>query len=424
MAVSTLPRGIQLVQWKNQDKSKSVKYRVRIIRKDFNADKLFDDLNEAKEFLFNSKTQNGIKSIEIAREEAIARESAKLIKEYFDKRTISHYVKVYIENYVDTVFIDTPMRKKVLHSIRSGLKTFCNTEIVIDKDLLNQKGEYGFTAQFDIKMGDLNILEITPIHLDKYVTKRLNTERQGTGTTIKKSTVITEISLVKQFFTMLKKIDYDKFNNFDFERVFNNIDRKPLKNSRNKREFVIKGDDEKNLLSAITKYSNPELRQIILLSLYTGMRNSEVLTIKFNQIKLEQNHIALIHTKSGKPRKVFLTQQARDLINEFDIKDSNSNENVFKYSLNGFEGAFRHFRKIHNLQHIRTHDFRRTLITTILKKIGQENSVLVSEILGIANIQNMLNEYSTSEVSLDTQKDLQNSVGHSKDSTTKIYTNF
>ena len=424
MAVSTLPRGIQLVQWKNQDKSKSVKYRVRIIRKDFNADKLFDDLNEAKEFLFNSKTKNGIKSIEIARDEAIARESAKLIKEYFDKRTISHYVKVYIENYVDTVFIDTPMRKKVLHSIRSGLKTFCNTEIVIDKDLLNQKGEYGYTAQFDIKMGDLNILEITPIHLDKYVTKRLNTERQGTGTTIKKSSVITEISLVKQFFTMLKKIDYEKFSNFDYERIFNNIDRKPLKNSRNKREFVIKGEDEKNLLSAITKYSNPELRQIILLSLYTGMRNSEVLTLKFNQIKLEQNHIALIHTKSGKPRKVFLTQQARDLINEFNIKDFNSNENVFKYSLSGFEGAFRYFRKKHNLQHIRTHDFRRTLITTILKKIGQENSVLVSEILGIANIQNMLNEYSTSEASLDTQKDLQNSVGHSKDSTTKIYTNF
>lgn len=424
MATATLPRGIQLVQWKNQDKSKSVKYRVRIIRKDFKADKLFEDLAEAKEFLFNSKTKDGIKSIETARKEAIARESAKLIKEYFEKRTISHYVKVYIENYVDTVFIDTPMRQKVLNSIRSGLKTFCNTEIVIDKDLLNQKGEYGFTAQFDIKMGDLNILELTPIHLDKYITKRLNTERQGTGTTIKKSTVITEISLVKQFFTMLKKIDYEKFNNFDYERIFNNIDRKPLKNSRTKREFVIKGEDEKNLLSAISKYSNPELRRIILLSLYTGMRNSEVLTLKFNQIKLEQNHIALIHTKSGKPRRVFLTQQARDLIKEFDIKNFNSNENVFKYSLNGFEGAFRHFRKIHNLQHIRTHDFRRTLITNILKKIGQENSVLVSEILGIANIQNMLSEYSTNEISLDTQKDLQNSVGHSKDSTTKIYTNF
>jgi len=68
---------------------------------------------------------------------------------------------------------------------------------------------------------------------------------------------------------MLKKIDYDKFNNFYYERIFNNIDRKPLKNSRNKREFVIKGEDEKNLLNAITKYSNPELRQIILLSLYT-----------------------------------------------------------------------------------------------------------------------------------------------------------
>ena len=421
---TTLPRGIQLVQWKNQDKTKSVKYRVRIIRKDFKTDKLFNDLTEAKEYLFNSKTKDGIQSIEIARQNAIAIEGAKLIKQYFEKRTISHYAKVYIENYVDTVVIDTPMRKKVLHSIRSGLKTFCNTEIVIDKDLSNDEGKYIFTAQIDVKMGDLNLLELTPIHLDKYVSKRLNTERQGTGTTIKKSTVITEISLVKQFFTMLKKIDYEKFNNYDYERIFNNIDRKPLKNSRTKREFTIKGDDEINLMKAIESYSNPELRRIILLSLYTGMRNSEVLTLKFNQIKLNENHIALIQTKSGKPRKVFLTQQARDLIVEFDIKDFNSDKNIFKYTLGGFEGAFRHFRKIHNLEHIRTHDFRRTLITNILKKIGQENSVLVSEILGISNIQNMISEYSTSEVKLDTQKDLQNSVGHSKDSTTKIYTNF
>ena len=355
---------------------------------------------------------------------ALLGENTQLIKQYFEKRTISHYAKVYIENYVDTVVIDTPMRKKVLHSIRSGLKTFCNTEIVIDKDLSNDEGKYIFTAQIDVKMGDLNLLELTPIHLDKYVSKRLNTERQGTGTTIKKSTVITEISLVKQFFTMLKKIDYEKFNNYDYERIFNNIDRKPLKNSRTKREFTIKGDDEINLMKAIESYSNPELRRIILLSLYTGMRNSEVLTLKFNQIKLNENHIALIQTKSGKPRKVFLTQQARDLIVEFDIKDFNSDKNIFKYTLGGFEGAFRHFRKIHNLEHIRTHDFRRTLITNILKKIGQENSVLVSEILGISNIQNMISEYSTSEVKLDTQKDLQNSVGHSKDSTTKIYTNF
>lgn len=148
MAVSTLPRGIQLVQWKNQDKSKSVKYRVRIIRKDFKTDKLFDELAEAKEFLLNSKTKDGIKSLETARELEIARVSAKLISEFFEKRAISHYVKVYIENYVDTVIIDTPMRIKVLHSIRSALKTFCNTEILIDKDLLKQDGSYGYGIEF------------------------------------------------------------------------------------------------------------------------------------------------------------------------------------------------------------------------------------------------------------------------------------
>ena len=82
---TTLPRGIQLVQWKNQDKTKSVKYRVRIIRKDFKTDKLFNDLTEAKEYLFNSKTKDGIQSIEIARQNAIAIEGAKLIAYYHQK---------------------------------------------------------------------------------------------------------------------------------------------------------------------------------------------------------------------------------------------------------------------------------------------------------------------------------------------------
>lgn len=422
MAVSTLPRGIQLVQWKNQDKSKSIKYRVRIIRKDFKADKLFDDLTEAKEFLFNTKTKQGIQSIEIARKELIAIESAKLIRQYFEKRTIEHYSKVYVSDYIDTIVIDTPMRQKTVHTIKSAIKTFNNTEITITKDFPKPNGEFGFSADIDIKMGDINILDLTHIHLDKYIDKRLKTVRRGTGTLIKKSSVIAEVSLIKQFFSMLKKIDYDKFNNFDYTSLFNNIDRKPLRHAHEKREFIIQNDDEKNLLEAIEKYSNPELRWIILLSLYTGMRNSEVLTLKHNQIKLEQNYIALTHTKSRRPRKVYLTQQARELIKEFSNEDYSSDKNVFKYKLGGFEGAFRSFRKTHHLEHIRTHDFRRTLISSMLKKIGENNSILVSEILGIPNAQNMLKQYSNEEVKFDTQSDLQKSVGHGDLNITKKYT--
>jgi len=48
--MAKLPRGIQVVQWHNDDKSKSVRYRVRIQRKDFKSDKLFDTQAEAESF--------------------------------------------------------------------------------------------------------------------------------------------------------------------------------------------------------------------------------------------------------------------------------------------------------------------------------------------------------------------------------------
>ena len=54
---TSIPRGIQAVVWKNKDKSTSVRYRVRIKRKDYKEDRLFDTLEEAKEFLQLSKSK-------------------------------------------------------------------------------------------------------------------------------------------------------------------------------------------------------------------------------------------------------------------------------------------------------------------------------------------------------------------------------
>lgn len=59
--MAKLQRGIQLVKWHNDDGTKSVRYRVRIQRKTFQADKLFDTLEEAEDFLADSRSQAGRK---------------------------------------------------------------------------------------------------------------------------------------------------------------------------------------------------------------------------------------------------------------------------------------------------------------------------------------------------------------------------
>lgn len=423
---ASLPRGIQLLSWKNKDKSKSVKYRVRIKRKDFSADNLFDTLEEAKEYLNNSKTKDGLKAIEFEKSERQAEIYGKVITEFLNRVDLKYFAKLYIENYVDTIVIDNPMKSKGVSTIKSALKTFLNTELNYENQAENKEGKM-FWWREEKALGDWKVHEITHIVLDAYIRKRLNTDRLSTGTKISKGTVIAELSIVKKFFSKLSKIDFERFKDFDYSRPFERIDHDLLKNSRTKRDFVIQGEDEKKLMKVIAEYSNPELRQVILLSLYTGMRNSEVLTLKCNQIKKdgEKVYINLTITKSKKPRRVFLNLKARNLIDEFNIEDFNSDKPVFTYKMGGFEGSFRAVRKTNGLQHIKFHDLRRTMITNTLLEMGKDSSVLISEFLGISNPAGMVKEYSTSELKMENQADLQNSIGHTgsnKDQITKIYT--
>ena len=62
---STTPRGIQEIQWNRKDGSVGTAFRVRITRKNFKGQRsrVFDNLNEAKEYLALSKTVQGKKLI-------------------------------------------------------------------------------------------------------------------------------------------------------------------------------------------------------------------------------------------------------------------------------------------------------------------------------------------------------------------------
>ena len=79
-----------------------------------------------------------------------------------------------------------------------------------------------------------------------------------------------------------------------------------------KREFRLTKTDEEKLFLALNKHPNPDFKRIVLLALYTAMRRSEIVTLTWGQIK--ENYIQLYVTKSGKPRKVYLTVEAKELI--------------------------------------------------------------------------------------------------------------
>lgn len=82
---------------------------------------------------------------------------------------------------------------------------------------------------------------------------------------------------------------------------------------RNRRLSV---EEEKRLLEAVDKHSNPMLRWIVRIALETGMRSSEIVTLRRSQVDLARRVVRLLETKNTLPRTVPLTATATKLFRE------------------------------------------------------------------------------------------------------------
>lgn len=413
MSSTVIPRGVTVVKWKHKtDKTTQIKYRVRIVRKDYKADKLFSDLDEAIEFLKLSKSKRGKDVIYNLSEKE--EQERKRIADFIANPPLKIYIDKYVDDYVKTKPQITRQQIRNVAGTESFYKTIKNTEIEYREDFeKNLKGfiSIGYVSNKKKKFGDLKISEISSLEINNYVKARL---AKG----LKKSSVSREMTLLNKFFKKLRHIDNQFLN---LVNPLDNYDRELLQNRTTKREFRLSESDEKTLFDALEVYPNPEMKQIILLSLLTAMRRSEIVLLEWSQIK--ENHIQLIHTKSGRPRKVYLTAEAKQLLNSIEKKERQ--DRLFSYSVDGFNGSWMHLRTRLGLSHIRFHDFRRESISRFIQQLGGGNSILITEILGIANVKKFEeNHLPEDEASISTEHGLLKSIGHADKETTKVYTNL
>lgn len=78
---------------------------------------------------------------------------------------------------------------------------------------------------------------------------------------------------------------------------------------RNRR---LSGDEEARLLEAVDTYSNPMLGWIVRIAIETGMRSSEITTLRCSQVDLDRRIVRLIETKNTLPRTVPLSKSATE----------------------------------------------------------------------------------------------------------------
>ena len=419
MAISNLPRGIQLLQWVNQsDNSIQNRYRVRIIRKDLKADRVFDDLEEAKEFLNLSKVTKGKEIIfNISEEERKKKEDEKLRNFYAEtlgNPPLEIYINKFISTYVDTREQETYLQKRNTYNIKCFYRLICNAEIehkTSDQHFNPVSMMHMIQGSAKKRFGSIPLSEIDFTTINAFIRAELTTGK-------KKSSVARAVSLLSKFFTKLKHINPALR---DFPNPCVQYDKELLANANGKREYRLSDEEELKLMEALNKRKSPEMKNIVLLSLYTAMRRSEILTLTWNQIR--ENYIQLTHTKSGRPRKVWLTTEAKEILKSIPKKPNT--DKIFTYSITGFEGSFTKMKEAIGLKHMRFHDLRRESISRLVERVGTKNSILLTEILGMASVRKFHENY-LQDIPMppSTEEAISKLAGHSNLEETKGYFNI
>lgn len=74
--------------------------------------------------------------------------------------------------------------------------------------------------------------------------------------------------------------------------------------------------EETTLLDAVDAHSNPMLKWIVRIALETGMRSSEIASLRRSQVDIERRVVRLVDTKNTSPRTVPLSRNATQLFRE------------------------------------------------------------------------------------------------------------
>ena len=181
------------------------------------------------------------------------------------------------------------------------------------------------------------------MEINDYIKARLSTpaiSRYGTslGRNVSKISVSRELSFIKKLFDNLRHQE-SRFKGIP--NPVTEYDKDLLKNRDPKNDYRLSDEDKEILFTALDKHPNPEMKQICLLSYYCGFRRSEIVPLTWEQVHLNDNYIQLYQTKSGRPRKVIITKEAREILENIPKKENQPR--LFTYTLFGFSGSFDKF---------------------------------------------------------------------------------
>ena len=432
---SSIPRGIRVIDWKNADKSKSIRYRVRVERGDFVVDRSFADLERAKLFLEDTKTPEGRLLIARGRDRATLEVSkmellaAELVMK--GRCTLGHAIDSYMRAYVNPK-LESEV-DKVRQTAKAAAARLLHCKVIpisyVKEGFAVPSGPLaalrdkskGFATK---QIGDFYVDELTEQEATEYINYRLG---QGKA----KSTVKRELYALQSVVNKLRYTDHPAWKQLNGRNPFQLADKTKVKGGERKRRTIIGPEQEEALLAELRKCRNKEMPLIFAVAMSTGMRRAEVLGLLWSQIDLERGVINLDadQTKADEERLVILLPEAVEAFKA--IPRADGDDCVFHYKIEGFKSVFRRVLTRAKLEGIRMHDTRRSFISRVLRDITS-SPVVIADMIGARSVANLqkrsIERIRQSEMiesgAIQTEEQLRWVVHHKDGQTTARYANL
>ena len=220
--------------------------------------------------------------------------------------------------------------------------------------------------------------DVNPMLIEQFKQLRLNT-RTGNRRTRASATVNRELQVISKVFSMA----YDN----------GLVETNPMRRVRKLREAparerYLTDDEEKRLFEALVG-GRAYVQPIVIVALQTGMRQGEILGLKWEHLDFDQKTIYVAHTKTGRPRKVPMSTPVEVELRSLK-QDAPRDAYVFGYPRTGMKAvklrhAWERACAKAEIFGIRFHDLRHTFATRLRAKGVHEMDIM--SLLGHTTLQ-------------------------------------
>lgn len=219
--------------------------------------------------------------------------------------------------------------------------------------------------------GGKKLNQITPWHVDKYKSKRLK-DISRFNRPLTKASINRELACLKTMLNYAVGEGWLPSNPISGYKLF----RERLNKLR-----VVSRDEFDRVYNTASELLQP----ILVMAYNTGMRRSEILYLKWENVSLSEGYIRVEETKNGESRYIPINKQLNKTLKS--VKYKSSGEHVFShegYPVKSFKTAFDNAVRRSGVKRFTFHDLRHAFASNLVMK-GVDITT-VSELLGHKSI--------------------------------------